>query len=321
MNIEAISLINTILNENKVLTCKSLSTIAGLSMQDAIKSLDEYRKLKSGEDLHAVYFLSGISKNVNTNNLVKEEEKGKHLAELDVVLSEHLYSISIGSPMTKKLDRSSKVERETLNKSNNGQRELKQQPITMFLQHHEPLMLQKPMKATKLKLLKGQMGNQLSIKKYLFKKQPYQIKSEWLDKLNMDFLELESTNGDPKIENTQHSPRQEDVEFDSSDDSCLNLFMDVKDSENDWKGDKDGDNDYDWKLDKARDSDNEWKLVEAGYSDIDLKLVEVGDRDNEWKLVEAGYSDNDWKQVKAGDSDNDWKLDKDGDDLLLSIPM
>ena len=301
MNIEAISLINTILNENKVLTCKSLSTIAGLSMQDAIKSLDEYRKLKSGEDLHAVYFLSGISKNVNTNNLVKEEEKGKHLAELDVVLSEHLYSISIGSPMTKKLDRSSKVERETLNKSNNGQRELKQQPITMFLQHHEPLMLQKPMKATKLKLLKGQMGNQLSIKKYLFKKQPYQIKSEWLDKLNMDFLELESTNGDPKIENTQHSPRQEDVEFDSSDDSCLNLVMD---SENDWKGDKDGDN------------DNDWKLVEAGYSDI-----EAGDSDNEWKLVEAGYSDNDWKQVKAGDSDNDWKLDKDGDDLLLSIPM
>ena len=107
MNNELISMIETLLNEKRELTCKSLSIVAGLEMKDAIKSLEDYRKLKSGEDVHAVFFVSGSCGNVHKCVLVKEGEKAKHLANLDVVFSDHLYSLSVGSSLTKKPEHNS----------------------------------------------------------------------------------------------------------------------------------------------------------------------------------------------------------------------
>ena len=143
-----------------------------------------------------------------------------------MVYSHHIYSISSESVVTKKIEPISKVDDSSAcgSAGSSGVKiEKKQKSIKTFLPNN-PKQLLAVKKVKKMKPpLNGKTGDQLSIRNFFYKKEPYKVKSQWIDSLNKDFKKLESVNED---------------QFNSSDEDDLIAAMD----EVDWQSDIVGDN-------------------------------------------------------------------------------
>ena len=189
--------IDLLIKTHGVATLKSLHSLFGIGNEEAIQILEDYRKSKP---VQSVFYVSGSFQGERRKvGLVKESDYEKILAKFDTVYSHHIYSITSESAVNKKIELISKLDDSSANGSAGSsgvQKEKRQMSIKTFLPN-SPKQLLTVKKVNKMKPhLNGKTGDQLSIKNYFNKKEPYKVKSQWIDSLNKDFKKLESVNED-----------------------------------------------------------------------------------------------------------------------------